>query len=207
MKPVLLFGLILPLTACAEDKTKSADAAPKAAAKAPDRKPPSPLTVTFLIGGIRDDKCVEAVNAAVKKVESVTDVTGLSVKTGYTAVGFDQHAVTLHQIAQAITDAGAALGRPYQVSTKIRVPEYNDGDNAGKIDAIFAKHAAFVKIEPLDKAEGVFVIRFLPLKYDSAKGGRQGFNAGWLRHPINDTPPKGLGLKLIHLHEPLPADK
>jgi hypothetical protein len=46
----------------------------------------------------------------------------------------------------------------------------------------------------LDKARGLFMVHFLPLKINPADKTPQGFNGGHLHHPISDPPPRGLGL-------------
>lgn len=55
-----------------------------------------------------------------------------------------------------------------------------------------------MRIEPLDKSKGEFVVHFLPLELDAAATGPQGFNGGHINHPIHDAPPRGLGLMCIY---------
>ena len=58
-----------------------------------------------------------------------------------------------------------------------------------------------VRIEPLDKTRGEFLVHLLPLQLDPAASGPQGFNGGHLNHPIHDPPPRGLGLTCIYAAE------
>ena len=55
-----------------------------------------------------------------------------------------------------------------------------------------------MRIEPLDKSKGEFVVHFLPLELHAAATGPQGFNGGHINHPIHDAPPRGLGLLCIY---------
>jgi copper chaperone CopZ len=169
---------------------------------------PHPVTITFYISGITSDKCIEEINASLKKVPSFAKIEGLTVKSGFANVSFDSHVASFHQIAQAIAYAGGNEAKPCATTIKIRVPEYAQGDNAAKVDAIFQKLDTKVKVEATDKAKGEFVVRFLPLKVDADKKGPQGFNGGQLGHPIHDPAPKGLGLKFSIVKETIPpADK
>ncbi len=80
------------------------------------------------------------------------------------------------------------------------MPEYSQGDNAAKVDAVFAgkRLNQRVRIDPLDKTKGEFFVHLLPLQIDPAATGPQGFNGGHLNHPIHDPPPRGLGLTCIY---------
>lgn len=91
---------------------------------------------------------------------------------------------------------------------KIRVVDYAKPGHAAKFDAIFAASKAAVTVEPINLQKGDFVIHFLSFKADPAKNSPQGWNWGNFYHPIQDAPPKGLGLTIIRLHEgvePAPA--
>ena len=162
---------------------------------------PHPTTVTFYIAGVKSDKCVEEITASLKRVPSFTKVEGLTPKSGFANVSFDSHVVSFQQIAQAIADAAPGEAQKCAATIKIKVPEYAEGDNAAKVDALFKKLDSKVKIEATDKAAGEFVVRFLPLKVDAEKKGPQGFNGGNLGHPIHDPAPKGLGLKFTIVKE------
>ncbi len=168
---------------------------------------PHPTTQTFYIANVECAACVANITASIKKVKSVTKVDGLTPKSGYAIVSFDSHADSFHQIAQAIADATPVHGKKYTATMKLRVPDYAKGDNAAKIDAIFAKSSAFVKVEPTNKEKGEFLLSFLPLTIDAKKTGPQGWNAGRFGHPIHDQPPKGLGLAFSIAREGMTAGK
>jgi hypothetical protein len=135
----------------------------------------------------------------VKSVKAVL----LGTQGEYVTVQFDSHVVSYHQVAQAITDAGAQAGKQYAPWLKIRVPEYARADNSARVDALFAgkRLNQRVRIEPIDKARGEFSVHFLPLQLDPADPAPQGFNGGHLNHPIHDPPPRGLGLQFIYVTE------
>jgi hypothetical protein len=124
----------------------------------------------------------------------------VNIARGFAQVRFDSHIVSYHQVAQAIADAGTAAGKKLDPRLKIRAPEYAQGGNAAKVDAVFAgkRLNQRVRIEPLDKAKGEFLVHFLPLQLDPAESGPQGFNGGHLNHPIHDAPPRGLGLQFSY---------
>ena len=161
-----------------------------------------PVSVTYHVAAGIDAKDRDSLGAALMNVKSVKsaliDAQGDSV-----TVQFDSHVVSYHQVAQAIVDAGAQAGRKYAPSLKVRVPDYAKADNAGKVDAIFAgkRLNQRVRLEPIDKAKGEFVLRFLPLELDPSNPAPQGFNGGHLNHPIHDAPPRGLGLQFIYVGE------
>lgn len=160
-----------------------------AAKKKPGPTEPLPQTRTFFIDGVKTEADVKAITEAAMKVTSVTKVDKLTPESGFANISFDHHAVTHQQIAQAIADAG-----PFQVTFRFAVPQY--AAHAEALDAIFAKVKDQVDIQPTNKENGEFVLRFLPLK--SGKG----FNLGRIGHPIADAPPKGLGLKIISVSKP-----
>ncbi len=168
------------------------------AKKKPGAKGPVPSTRTFYIEGVRSAADVQVITAAAAKVNTVSNIVDLTASSGFANISFDHHAVTHQQIAQAILDAG-----PFKVSFKFTVPDYSrDAETAAKMDAVFARFAKHVAIEPFDKAKGLFVIRFLPFK--PAPAGQplaNGFNFGHIAHPIVDPAPKGMGLRIVQSAE------
>ncbi len=195
MQRSLLMVLVVVLAAhSAQAEDQPTDAAKK----------PHPIKATFFLSDIQGEEDVVAISAAVKKLASVTSV-DVSTEAEFAIVGFDTHVVSFHQVAQAIEDAGNKIGRNFDPRLVINVPEYSQGDNAAKIDAIFEAKPMTerVNIVVLDKAKGQFEVHFQPLTLDPAATGPQGFNLGQLGHPIHDAPPKGLGLKFSVLREEL----
>jgi copper chaperone CopZ len=164
--------------------------------KAPGPSAPSPSTRTFFIDGVKAESDVKAIVAAASRVKSVNAVVDLTAASGFANISFDHHAVTHQQIAQAIMDAGA-----YQVSFQFIVPDYAKNGNAPKIDAVFARVAKRVRIEPLDRAKGHFAIRFLPFTPEPGQPQGMGFNFGHIAHPIVDPAPKGMGLRIQQVAE------
>jgi copper chaperone CopZ len=187
------FTAVLALIATLALTTRAA--APKAK---PGPKDPAPSTRTFFIEGVKSAADVQAVTAAASKVNTVSNVVDLTPASGFANISFDHHAVTHQQIAQAIADAG-----PFKVSFKFLVPDYaKDAETAKKMDAVFARFAKSVSIEALDKAKGLFVIRFLP--FTPGPAGQplaNGFNFGHIAHPIIDPAPKGMGLRIQQVAE------
>jgi copper chaperone CopZ len=176
------------------------------AGAAVDAYQPHTPTLIFYLSGATGSADAEAIRASVQKLASVRKVNA-DVQRGFVQVRFDSHVVSYHQVAQAIADAGVALGQKYDPHLKIRVPEYPQPGNAAKVDAIFAgkRLNQRIKVAPLDKTKGEFAVRFLPLALDPAVTGPQGFNGGHLNHPIHDPPPRGLGLTCVYAAEDEPV--
>lgn len=153
---------------------------------------PHPVTLTFYIAGVECSACSSFINEAAYKVPSVKEI--MPEEINVVNISFDTHVASAHQVAQAISEALPIHGKPYEATLKIRVPDYAKGDNAARVDAVFAKRSEWVKAELLDKAKGEFAVHFLPLKVDPKKAGPQGWNPGHFGHAIHDPAPKGLGL-------------
>ena len=160
---------------------------------------PHTPTLIFHLTNAADQKDADIIRASVQKLPSVKKV-NVDTARGFAQVRFDSHVISYHQVAQAIADAGKISGKNYDPSLKVRAPEYAEAGNATKVDAVFAgkRLNQRVRIEPLDKSKGVFLLHFLPLALDPATTGPQGFNGGHLNHPIHDTPPRGLGLQFSY---------
>ena len=167
--------------------------------KSDDAYAPHTPTLVFHLTGLAGKKDEDAINAAVTKLPSVRKVTVDSTQ-GFAQVRFDSHVISYHQVAQAITDAGASVGKQFDPRLKIEVPDYARGENAAKVDAILAgkRLNQRVHVEPLDKTKGEFLVHFLPLQAEASASGPQGFNGGHLHHPISDPPPRGLGLPMTY---------
>lgn len=179
----IVCGVALGLRAAEPDK----DTAPYA---------PHTPTLIYYLSGAESPKDAEAIIAAVHQLKSVSRVDCNRTRS-YVQVRFDSHVVSYHEVAQAIAAAGTSLGKKYDPRLKLTVPAYALAGNTAKVDELFAgkRLNQRVTLEPVDKAKGVFLVHFLPLKTDPAETGPQGFNGGHLNHPLHDPPPRGLGLE------------
>jgi copper chaperone CopZ len=182
---VALAFIALPLNSMAAEKKA-----------APGPGEPIPSTKTFFLEGVKTEADVKAVTAAAMKVKSVNAVVDLTPASGFANISFDHRAITHQQIAQGIMDAGA-----FRVSFKFVVPDYGKDGNEAKVDAVFARFAKLVAIEPLDKAKNLFVARFLPFTPAPGQPLGAGFNFGHIAHPIGDPAPKGLALRIQQVSE------
>jgi len=178
---IFLAGLILFSTADAQT-----DSAPA--------KPHTP-TLIFYLTYANSQNDLNYIHYTIKQLKSA-ELVQVNTSRGYARIQFDSHVVSYHQVAQAIVDAGELQHKEYDPCLIFTVPDYSKGDNAAKVDAIFAgkRLNQRVQVTPLNKAKGQFLIHFLPLKVDAAVSGPQGFNGGHLHHPISDPAPQGLGL-------------
>ena len=177
--PALLAALILPV--------RAADQA-KPAAKA------APTTATFYITEVKCSSCAASIDESLRKLPTVTKIVDLSESTGFAIVTFDPQAVSYHQVAQAVFAAAPVHGDPYVASLKFIIPAYSKGDNAAKVDAIFAKHKSNVRVELKNKARGEFQLFFEPLAVKQAAKGPQGWNLDQFVPAIQSPAPNGLGL-------------
>ena len=82
------------------------------AAKKNDAEPPHTPTLVFYLTGSTDQRDEDVLRASVQKLKSVRKV-NVNAAREWIQVQFDSHVVSYHQVAQAIADAGAALGRKY----------------------------------------------------------------------------------------------
>lgn len=129
-----------------------------------------PATATFHIQEVKCSTCANAIDESLRKLPAVRKVDDLSESSGFAVITFDAKVVSHHQVAQAIFAANPVHGEPYVASLKFTVPEYAKGDNAAKVDALFAKHKSQVRVELKNKARGDFVLHFEPLAVDGKKG-------------------------------------
>ena len=167
---------------------------------------PHTPTLIFYLSEMTKQQEADAIQTSLQKLKSVRKI-NLNLARGYAQVRFDSHVVSYHQVAQAIADAGTALGRKFDPRLKIQVPAYAIDGNAARVDAVFAgkRLNQRVHIVPLDKAKGEFLVHFLSLETEPGETGPQGFNGGHLNHPIHDAPPRGLGLQFIYAAEDVAA--
>lgn len=177
--PALLAAVILP--ALAADKTKPA-------AKG------APVTATFYITEVKCSSCASSIDESLRKLPTVTKIDDLSENTGFAIITFDPAVVSHHQVAQAVFAAAPVHGDPYVATLKFSIPDYAKGDNAAKVDAVFAKHKSDVRVELKNKARGEFLLSFEPLRVDGGKKGPQGWTLDAFRAAIAEPAPKGLGL-------------
>jgi hypothetical protein len=193
-----VFGLLIYL---------SAAAGPAASTSEEPSAPHTPKLVYYLAGPM-DSKDAQAIGAYVAKLKTAK-IIEINTERAYAHIQFDSHVVSYHQVAQAIADAGASLGKKYDPCLIFTIPDYSKGNNAAGADAIFAgkRLRQRVNVIPIDKSKGKFAIHFLPLKVDPATAAPQGFNGGHLHHPISDPAPRGLGIESSYEEQAEPTTK
>jgi hypothetical protein len=174
--------------------------------KSDDAAAPHTPTLIFYLSGATTPKDKDAIGSSVQKLKSAS-VVEFNAERSFVRVRFDSHIVSYHQVAQAIADGGSGLGKDYHPYLVFCVPDYSKAGNAAKVDAILAgkRLNQRVRVNALDKSEGIFVIHFLPLKIDPADSTPQGFNGGHLHHPISDPPTRGLGLPCSYASDDAPG--
>ena len=177
--PILLAALILPV--------RAADQA-KPAAKV------APTTATFYITEVKCSSCASSIDESLRKLPTVTKIAELSESSGYAVITFDPQAVSYHQVAQAVLAAAPVHGDAYVASLKFIIPAYAKGENAAKVDAIFAKAKSNVRVELKNKARGEFQLFFEPLAVKAGAKGPQGWNLDQFVSAIQAPAPNGLGL-------------
>lgn len=157
---------------------------------------PKPTTLTFYVAGVECPSCVYSVNYSISQLKSVSDVSAGQFIENFANVTFDPKVVSIHQIAQAVTEAAPLHGVPYQATMKLFIPDYAKDQNSRKVDALFARWKALVEVETVDRAAGEFILHFQPLKLDEKKPGPQGFKHEDLLQALQSPAPQGLELKI-----------
>lgn len=184
-----LLHLTVALTALLT--VRAADKAKPAATKG------APINATFYITEVKCSSCASSIDESLRKLPTVTKVDDLSENTGFAIITFDPAVISHHQVAQAVFAAAPVHGDPYVATLKFSIPDYGKGDNAAKVDAVFAKHKSDVRVELKSKARGEFLLQFEPLRVDGGKKGPQGWTLGAFRAAIAEPAPKGLGLAFM----------
>ena len=163
------------------------------------------VKLIYYVTGLGSQAEADEIAAAVKALPTVTQVVP-NLARGYVRVLFDSHELSYHQVAQAIADAGKNHGKAYDPRVVVSIPDYAKSEITPKIKAIFADPVlqSWIRIEPIDAAKGTFFVHFLALVPDPKKTGTQGFNGGYLTHPIHMVPPTGLALPFKYLSEDSP---
>lgn len=177
--PALVVALVLP--ASAADQAKPAG---------------KPVAATFYITEVKCSSCAGSIEESLRKLPTVTKIDDLSESTGFAVVTFDPQTVSYHQVAQAVFAAAPVHGDAYVATLKFSIEGYAKGDNAAKVDAVFAKHKDNVRVEVKNKSKGEFVLSFEPLKVAAGKKGPQGWNLDQFIAAIQEPAPKGLGLPI-----------
>lgn len=177
--PALVVALVTP--ALAADQAKPAG---------------KPIAATFYITEVKCSSCASSIEESLRKLPSVTKVNELSESTGFAVVTFDPQTISYHQVAQAVFAAAPVHGDAYVATLKFTIAGYAKGDNAAKVDAVFAQHKSNVRVEVKDKGKGEFVLSFEPLKVAAGKKGPQGWNLDQFIAAIQEPAPKGLGLPI-----------
>jgi hypothetical protein len=179
-----------------------AGAAPSGQPTDPPSAAPHTPTIVFYLSGTIAQRDEEAIRSAVAALSSASTI-AVNRERGFARIRFDTHVISVHQVAQAISDAGRALTQRYDPRVVLSIPDYAKGEHALQVDRVLSGKRLLerVSITQIDRARGLFAISFHPLAGDdlSATGAPPGFNAGHLHHPLHDPPPRGLGLECEYL--------
>jgi hypothetical protein len=200
MKAVLPMILVLAVVVAGAAAAETAAGTPPAP-PAEDATAPHTPTLVFYLAELTPAGS-DAMRTALAALPSA-HLVAVDAGRGCVRVRFDSHVVSFHQVAQALSDAGAAIGQPAAPRLVIAIPDYAQDGHAAAVDAILAgkRLNQRVALSLIDRARGLFAIAFLPLAADAQVGGPQGFNGGHLHHPLHDPPPRGLGLACSYLAE------
>ena len=158
-------------------------------------------TVTFYIANVQCSSCVDAITGSLNKLKAVKEIDGLTGTSGYANITFDPAKASYHEVANAIYKSEPVHGEAYVAGVKLRIPDYAKGDNAAKVDGVFAKLKDKVEVKVLNKKQGELLVSFQQLKVDRTKTGPQGVTGDELASAIHDAAPKGLGLEFSWVKE------
>ncbi len=113
--------LMLGLAGTGQETTPQGEAQKK---KKSGSRPP--VRLTYHVAAIADAADRDRLRLALLQVKSLNLVL-VGARGDQSTVQFDSHVVSYHQVAQAITNAGARVGKQYAPYLKLRVPEYAAG--------------------------------------------------------------------------------
>lgn len=151
--------------------------------------------VTLYISGVECPGCAYCVNHAISQLKGVGEVVSGQMAEDFVIVTFDPDTVSVHQLAQAVFDAPALHGVPYQAAMKLVVSDYSKAGNAGKVDSLIKKWADLADIGIADRQKGQLLMKFRPLK-PGAGTGPEGLSMVWITEAFTAPAPCGLGLRL-----------
>ncbi len=154
-----------------------------------------PSRVTLYISGVECPGCAYSVNYAISQLKGVGEVVSGQMVDDFVNVIFDPGVVSVHQLAQAVHDAPALHGVPYQASLKLIISEYAKDGNALRVDALLHGWADWAEVEVMDRSRGQFVLKFRPLK-PGVRAGEQGLTLEKIIEAVTAPAPRGIGLRL-----------
>lgn len=160
-------------------------------------------TVTLFVGGLECAACVEVVRQTLNEVQGVTNVDIEQRLDSVANVTFDPSAASLHQLAQAVSDAPRLHGQPYDSWMQFRIPDYASGDHAARVDRWIESLKPWAEVTLMDRAQGEFMLRFKALKHKPDQTGPQGLSAKQIEQAVTAPAPQGLGLTLRWVKEEL----
>lgn len=152
------------------------------------------VTYSFFLSGVECPSCVYSVWQSLQGIKGISDVNAQQRLDSFATVTFDPQLVSVHRIAQAVSEAWPLHGKPYLASLTLQVPDYNKNGNAAKADAIFAAQKPWVKIEVLDAKRGEFSIAIELAKPSDDKKSAKSWHPDDLLRALRAAPPNGPGL-------------
>ena len=124
--------------------------------------PKDQCILTMYISGVECPACISMVKLSVDEIKGVSEMKIEQRLEGVANVTFDPKFTTVHQVAQAVTDAVAIHGKPYEARMELKIPAYTNHKSA--VDAVFARFKQWVELNVMDAAKGEFTLFFLPLE-------------------------------------------
>ena len=155
---------------------------------------PKNQSLTFRVSGVECGSCMYAVQQSISETKGVKDVVILPGIETLATVSFDPILVSEHQIAQSIREALPLHGTPYLASLKIQIQKGTAPDMTKSLALLRKMWATAVRIEPVDKEPGNYLLHFESLKTETQKPAPRGWN---LKQFTTDAKEAGLTLSLI----------
>ena len=124
--------------------------------------PKDQCIVAMYISGVECPACISMVKLSVDEVKGVSELKIEQRLEGVANVTFDPKSATVHQVAQAVTDAVAIHGKPYEARMELKVPAYAQHKTA--VDAVFSQFKDLIEVNVMDAVKGEFTLLFQPLE-------------------------------------------
>lgn len=154
-----------------------------------------PARVTLYISGVECPGCAFSVNYAISQLKGVGEVVSGQMVDDFVNVTFDPGRISVHQLAQAVSEATALHGVPYQASLRLVIPDHAKEGNGARLEALLQKWADWAEMEVIDRTTGQFSLKFRPLKPGGA-AGPQGLALEKIVEAVTAPAPTGIGLRL-----------
>jgi copper chaperone CopZ len=148
---------------------------------------------TMYVPGMECGSCVFLVQQAAESVRGVKDVQVVQQVDGYVRVKFDPDMATEHRIAQAIREAPAVHGTPYQATLRLRA--LGGKSAVERLRTMFGRWSRWLSVSTLKEPAGI-VLSFKDLKQGDGQTDR-GWSTTMLREAFTTSRGEDGGFEIV----------